>query len=73
MSYEEIIYEKGKQILFLRGELHNSDYKAIKYAEGELTEEEYAPVREQRKAWRDEINALRAEIAEIKASKEAEG
>ena len=73
MTYEEIIYEKGEQILFLRGELHNSDYKAIKYAEGELTEEEYAPIREQRRAWRDEINALRAEIAEIKASKEAEG
>jgi ABC-type transporter Mla MlaB component len=68
MTYEEIIYEKGKQILFLRGELHNSDYKAIKFAEGELTEEEYAPIREQRKAWRAEINALRADIVELKAT-----
>ena len=72
MTYEEIIYEKGKQILFLRGELHNSDYKAIKFAEGELTEEEYAPIREQRKTWRKQIRTLETEIAEIKASAEIE-
>ena len=70
MNIEEIIYKKGRQIVNLKGELHNSDYKAIKYAEGELTEEEYAPIREQRKAWRNEINALRAEIVELNASKE---
>ena len=38
--------------------LSTSDYKAIKYAEGELTEEEYAPVKAQRRAWRAEINSL---------------
>ena len=73
MTQNEKIKEKSEQIMQLRGHLHNTDYKAIKYAEGELTEEEYAPIREQRKAWRNEINALRAEIAELKASKEAEG
>jgi 5-bromo-4-chloroindolyl phosphate hydrolysis protein len=72
MTDRELTQEKSEQIMQLRGQLHNTDYKAIKYAEGELTEEEYAPIREQRKAWRNEINALRAEIAEIKASKEAQ-
>jgi hypothetical protein len=73
MDIHELIFEKCRAISQLKANLYLSDYKAIKYAEGELTEEEYAPIREQRKAWRDEINALRAEIAEIKASKEAEG
>lgn len=46
--------------------LAETDYKAIKFAEGELTEEEYAPTREERRAWRDEINRLEAELVELK-------
>ena len=38
--------------------LIESDYKATKYAEGWLTEEEYAPIKAQRQAWREEINRL---------------
>ena len=38
--------------------LSESDYRAIKYAEGEYTEEEYKPYRVQRKAYRVEINEL---------------
>lgn len=38
--------------------LAETDYKAIKYAEGELSEEEYAPIKAQRRAWREEINQL---------------
>lgn len=68
----ELIREKGEQILQLRGLLHNTDFKAIKYAEGELTEEEYAPIKEDRRSWRAQINALEKEIAEIKASAEIE-
>lgn len=62
----ELIYEKGEKIIQLKGKLHNTDYMAIKFAEGELTEEEYAPIREQRRAWRAEINTLEAEIAELR-------
>lgn len=40
------------------GELQATDYKAIKYAEGLISEEEYKLIREQRQAWRDEINSL---------------
>lgn len=38
--------------------LAESDYKAIKYAEGFFTEAEYAPIKAQRQGWRDEINGL---------------
>lgn len=38
--------------------LEDSDYKVLKYAEGELSEEEFLQAREQRRAWRAEINRL---------------
>ena len=42
----------------LKDLLTATDYQAIKFAEGQLTEEEYAPIKAQRQAWRDEINQL---------------
>lgn len=51
-----------RRIIETKLKLRQTDYKAIKYAEGELSETEYAPVREQRRAWRAEINALESEI-----------
>lgn len=62
----ELIYEKGEKIVQLKGKLLNTDYVAIKYAEGEFTEAEFAPIREQRREWRAEINALEAEIEAMK-------
>lgn len=47
-----------KRIAELKQKLFDTDYRAIKFAEGELTEEEYAPYREERRAWREEINSL---------------
>lgn len=46
----------------LKGLLAASDYKAIKYAEGLLTAEEYAETKAQRAAWRAEINELEAKL-----------
>lgn len=43
-------------------ELKKTDFKALKYAEGYYTEEEYAPIKELRQSLRDEINALREEL-----------
>lgn len=61
----EIIYremtEEEKQIKRveeLKKKLSDTDYQAIKYAEGEISEEDYAPIKAQRKAWREEINKL---------------
>ena len=53
------------KISALKRKLTATDYLAIKYAEGALTEEEYAPIKAQRQAWRDEINALEKELSEV--------
>ena len=42
----------------LKQKLAETDYQAIKYAEGELSAEDYAPIKEQRRQWRAEINRL---------------
>lgn len=44
--------------------LRDSDYKALKHADGALTDEEYEPIRAQRAAWRAKINELEAQIPE---------
>lgn len=46
----------------LKKMLTNSDYKAIKFSEGQMTEQEYAPIRSERAAWRAEINELEEEL-----------
>jgi hypothetical protein len=47
-----------REISELKAKLRDTDYQAIKYAEGMYTLTEYAPIREQRQAWRDRINHL---------------
>lgn len=42
----------------LKINLDTTDYQAIKFSDGAISEEEYAPIRAQRQAWRDEINEL---------------
>lgn len=42
----------------LKQNLANTDYQAIKYAEGMISENDYQPIKAQRQAWRDEINEL---------------
>ena len=56
MTKREIIWEKKLKIHELKQKLSESDYKAIKFGEGELTATEYAPILKQRREWRDEIN-----------------
>ena len=50
------------QIATLKQNLADTDYKAIKFAEGLLTAEEYEPIKQQRQAWRDAINTLEAQL-----------
>lgn len=52
------------EIKILKNKLKETDYRAIKYAEGFLSEEEYSETKAQRQAWRDEINALEAKLQE---------
>lgn len=53
-----------REITELKSALFTTDYKALKYAEGFLSEAEYAETKTQRQAWRDEINALEAKLQE---------
>lgn len=48
----------------LKQQLAQTDYQAIKYAEGWLTEEQYAPIKTQRQALRNRINELEAVLNE---------
>jgi hypothetical protein len=54
--------EREGRISELKQLLLETDYKAIKYAEGLISDEEYAVIRSERQAWREEINALEAEL-----------
>ncbi len=54
----EIEIPKEYRITDLKQNLADTDYKAIKYAEGLLTDEEYAETKKLRQEWREEINRL---------------
>lgn len=54
--------EINRQIRELKKKLFDTDYKAIKYSEGWLTDEEYAEVKAQREEWRKRINELEASL-----------
>ena len=58
VPYNEEQKAQYKQIAELKRKLRDSDYKAIKYADGAYTEEEYAPIRAERASWRAEINRI---------------
>ena len=51
-----------REISELKHKLSDTDYKAIKYAEGFLTEEEYKETKAQRQMWRDRVNELESKI-----------
>ena len=57
------IDEIQRKISEIKAKLSETDYQAIKYAEGFISETDYAQIKAQRQAWRDEINALEAELA----------
>ena len=48
------------EITQLKKQLSDTDYKAIKYAEGQISESEYSSVRAKRQGYRDRINELEA-------------
>lgn len=50
-----------EQIEMLKQQLKDTDYKAIKYAEGFISDEDYAETKALRQSWRDEINRLESE------------
>lgn len=50
-----------REIRSLKAKLSETDYQAIKFAEGETSAEEYAETKAKRATWRARINALEEE------------
>ena len=69
LEYEQQIQRQAEireiqdKIANVKSKLSQTDYQAIKYFEGFISETEYAPIKAQRQAWRDEINALEIELS----------
>lgn len=59
------LYEINSEIHELKQSLSSTDYQAIKYAEGELSVEEYEPIKIQRREWRLKINNLEEQLSEL--------
>ena len=57
------IDEIQRKISEAKAKLSQTDYQAIKYAEGFISETDYAPMKALRQAYRDEINRLESELA----------
>ena len=51
-----------QEIANLKKALSDTDYKAIKYAEGEIDPEDYLPIKNQRAEWRAKINKLQEDF-----------
>jgi hypothetical protein len=68
-----ILIEKYQsEIVELKKYLSDTDYKAIKFAEGEITESDYQEVKSQRHDARVRINELESLIEELEGNKERE-
>lgn len=65
LVYVPAIGKARAEIKALKAKLSDTDYKAIKYAEGELSAEEYESVKVERRAWRVRINELEAFIISV--------
>ena len=51
-----------KKIVILKQKLLSTDYQAIKFAEGQISAEEYEPIKKQRQEWRKEVDTLLKQI-----------
>lgn len=67
VDIDSIAYDGQKVIMNrireYKSRLKETDYQATKNAEGELDDEIYMPIRQQRAAWRAAINELEAILA----------
>jgi hypothetical protein len=50
--------ETESRIAYLKAELAETDYLCLKFTDGALSEDEYAPIRQKRAEYRAEINKL---------------
>lgn len=57
--------ETESRIAYLKAELADTDYLCLKFTDGALSEDEYAPIRRQRAEYRAEINALQGGESDV--------
>ena len=62
---EKLVEQYQSEIIELKKYLSDTDYKAIKFAEGEITESDYQEVKSQRHDARVRINELESLIEEL--------
>ena len=55
-------YPYQQEINELKKKLRDTDYKAIKYAEGLISEEDYAPIKAERESYRVKIREAEEQI-----------
>ena len=61
---ELTVQANKKRIADLKALLQATDYQAIKYAEGSISEADYLPIKQIRQSYRNKINELEAQIGE---------
>ena len=54
----------NQQIRELQGKLSATDYQALKYSEGWITEKDYTEIKANRQSWRYAINQLQSQLKE---------
>lgn len=59
---EIAIAANKKRIAELKALLQATDYQAIKYAEGFISESDYLPIKQTRQEYRNQINALETQL-----------
>lgn len=68
IAIRDEINELMRKIYDLKHNLDRTDYQAIKFSEGEMLEADYAPIKEQRKSWRKQINDYEAAVISKEAA-----
>ena len=61
---ELTVQANRKRIAELKALLQETDYQAIKYAEGFISEADYLPIKQVRQSYRNKINELEGQIGE---------
>lgn len=61
---ELTVQANRKRIAELKALLQATDYQAIKYAEGFISEADYLPIKQVRQSYRNKINELEVQIGE---------
>ena len=70
VAYNDDRTEKWLRIKELKKFLANTDYQAVKHSEGVMSDEEFEPIKQNRAAWRSEINEIQSSYIEPTLTRE---